>query len=205
MPTAERSKGALTRQAILERAFALSSQLGLDGLSIGQLASALDMSKSGLFAHFQSKEALKLAVIDYAAERFVERVVHPALRAPRGEQRVRSLATHWLDWQRRELSEGGCFFSAAAFELDDRPGPVRERLVAVWRDFFELVENVIRTGVAERHFRDDLDARELAHGLFGVLLATHHYQRLLEDPGADELAERAFERLLASARRPPGS
>jgi AcrR family transcriptional regulator len=195
------TKGELTRQAILARAFELSSRVGLDGLSIGQLAAALGMSKSGLFAHFQSKEALELAVIDFAAERFLEHVIRPALKAPRGEPRLRRLCELWLSWQQNELEDGGCFLSAAAFELDDQPGPVRTRLAAVWRDFIELLENVIRTGVAEGQFRADLDVRQVAHALHGVLLATHHYQRLLGDPDASALAERSIARLVESCRR----
>jgi AcrR family transcriptional regulator len=204
VPSAEpQTKGELTRQAILERAFELSSRVGLDGLSIGQLAAALGMSKSGLFAHFQSKEQLELSVVDFAADRFLEHVIRPALKAARGEPRLRRLCELWLGWQQNELKDGGCFLSAAAFELDDQPGPVRTRLAAVWRDFIELLENVIRTGVTEGQFRSDLDVRQVAHALHGVLLATHHYQRLLGDPDANALAERSIAQLIASCRCEP--
>src|SRR5216110_1068336 len=115
------SKGERTKTAILEHATGLASQVGLTGLTIGVLADDLDLSKSGLFAHFQSKEALQLQVLEFAAERFVATVVRPALSTPRGEPRVRAMFENWLKWPKESALPGGCFFVAAAVELDDQP------------------------------------------------------------------------------------
>src|SRR5687768_7437135 len=112
------SKGEDTRQAILGRSVELAARVGLEGLSIGRLAEELELSKSGLFAHFKSKENLQVETIRAAVGQFIEEVVAPALKAPRGEPRVRALVERWLGWGRRE---GGCFFLAAAYELDDQP------------------------------------------------------------------------------------
>ena len=122
-------KGEITRHAILERATALASRSGLEGISIGHLAEDLGLSKSGLFAHFGSKEALQVEILRFAAERFVENVVRPALAQPRGEPRVRAIFERWIAWDRSHSVPGGCLFVAAASELDDRPGPARDELV----------------------------------------------------------------------------
>src|SRR5712691_7251134 len=118
-------KGANTRHAILTHATGLASQVGLTGLTIGALADHLRLSKSGLFAHFRSKEALQIQVLEHAAASFVEAVVRPALPLPRGEPRMRALFERWLEWDQSGALPGGCVFVAAATELDDRPGPVR--------------------------------------------------------------------------------
>src|SRR5690242_13771922 len=122
-------KGEATHQAILSRAMILASRIGLEGLTIGKLASDLRLSKSGLFAHFQAKEKLQIQVLDTAANAFLEGVIRPALQAPRGEQRVRKLVENWLEWAKHKNEDGGCIFVSAAAELDDRPGVVRDHLV----------------------------------------------------------------------------
>jgi AcrR family transcriptional regulator len=194
-------KGEVTRQAILEQAAVLASQVGLEGLSIGSLAEALELSKSGLFAHFRSKEALQVQLLDYATERFVDRVVRPALAAPRGEPRVRALFERWLEWPRAG-SFSGCIFVALATELDDRPGPARDRLVQSQKDWLDVIATSFRTGIAEGHFREDADPEQFAYDTYGVMLALHHASRLLRDPQALARARRAFESLLAAARQP---
>jgi AcrR family transcriptional regulator len=123
------SKGAATKDRIIERALRAASVDGLEGISLGKLASDVGMSKSGLFAHFESKEALQLDVLAAASEKFMEIVVRPAFEAPRGEPRVRALFEHWLKWERNESLPGGCVFMHAIAELDDRPGPARDSLV----------------------------------------------------------------------------
>jgi AcrR family transcriptional regulator len=193
-------KGELTRQLILERATALASRVGLEGLSIGALASALELSKSGLFAHFRSKEALQVQVLEHAAARFVEAVIRPTLAAPRGEPRVRAAFARWCGWPRASGLPGGCFFVAAATELDGRPGPARELLVRQQKDWLEMLANIVRTAVAERHFRGDLDPEQFAHELHGIMLAYHHAAYLLADERADRRARTAFEALVARAR-----
>jgi AcrR family transcriptional regulator len=197
------SKGELTRHAILEHAVGLASRVGLEGLTIGTLADDLDLSKSGLFGHFRSKEALQIQVLDHAATTFVEIVVRPALRAPRGLPRVRALFERWLEWTRSGPMPGGCLFVAAATELDDRPGPVRARLQQLQRDWLAVIATSFAKGVAEGHFRRDADPDQFAQDLYGVALAYHHAHRLLQDPKAEARARHAFEALLVSARRTP--
>jgi len=195
------SKGEETRLAILDAAVRLASEVGLTGLSIGKLADALEMSKSGLFAHFQSKETLQLQVLGRASHVFVQEVIRPALAAPRGEPRLSALFERWLAWTKTSTLPGGCLLGAAAAELDDRPGPVRDRLVALQRDWLDLMANVARTAVDEGHFRADIDAEQFAHDLYAAMLGYHHAARLLRDPKADERARAGFERLCGTARR----
>ena len=183
MTSASVRKGELTRQAILERAAMMSSRIGLEGLTIGALADELELSKSGLFAHFKSKEALQLQVLEFGIGRFVDTVVKPALAAPRGEKRVRAIFEYWLEWP-KSSGLAGCMFVALATELDDRPGPVRERLVRAQKDWLDVIANAVRTGIAEGDFQRDLDAEQFAHELYGIMLAGHHAVRLLRARGA---------------------
>jgi AcrR family transcriptional regulator len=192
-------KGELTRQTILERAAALASRVGLDGLTIGRLADELGLSKSGLFAHFRSKEALQEQALEFAAARFVEAVVRPAVGAPRGEPRVRALFERWLQWARTSTARFGCVFVAASTELDDQPGPLRDRLVRLQREWSGFMAGAYRQAVAEGHFKGG-DALQFAHDLHGIMLAYHHAARLLRDARAAERARSAFEALIAAAR-----
>lgn len=193
-------KGEETRRAILDRATTLASRIGIEGLTIGSLASTLGLSKSGLYAHFQSKEALQLQVLEFASELFSERVLRPALRAPRGEPRLRALFERWQAWATQNPKQSGCIFVGAAVELDDRPSVLRDRLVAMQKDWLELLANVVRTGIDEGHFRKDVDPEQMAYELNGATLGFHHAYRLMRDPQAQERAERQFERLLDSVR-----
>src|SRR5439155_2896695 len=171
MATSSLRKGELTRQAIVEHAARMASLIGLEGLTIGALAEELKLSKSGLFAHFKSKEALQLQALEFGIGRFVDTVVRPALAAPRGEPRVRALFERWVDWPRAS-GLAGCMFVALSTELDDRPGAVRERLVQSQRDWLDVIANCVRTGIAEGHFRKELDAVQVAHELYGSMLST---------------------------------
>jgi AcrR family transcriptional regulator len=193
------SKGEETRQAILERAFELANVVGVTGLSIGRLAEATGLSKSGLFAHFGSKEALEVAVVEEAARQFVQAVMVPALREPRGEPRVRALFEHWLAWGQRP---GGCFFVGASAELDDRTGPARDALVHASKDWVDELAKAVRIGVRENHFRGDTDADQLAFEIYGIMTAGHLFNRFLREPAALERTRKAFERALASVRIP---
>lgn len=196
------AKGEHTRQSILKHALALSSRVGLGGLTIGHLAEELALSKSGLFAHFRSKEALQIQVLQYAAEQFVERVVRPALAAPRGEARVRAIFERWAEWGMRTPLPGGCVFVAAASELDDQPGPVRDQLVRSQRDWLDVLATAFRMGIEKGDFRKDADPEQFAHDLYAIMLGFHHAHRLLRDPAAGTRARRAFESLIGSARAP---
>jgi AcrR family transcriptional regulator len=193
------SKGEATREAILDEATRVASRVGLQGLTIGTLATQAQLSKSGLFAHFHSKQSLQLQVVEHAAALFVDAVVRPALKAPRGEPRVRELFERWLGWCGAALP-AGCVFVVASTEFDDEPGPVRERVVRAQRDWLETIATVFRTGVSEGHFHADADADQFANDLYGVILAYHHAKRLLRDPQAERHARRALDRLLDAAR-----
>ncbi len=194
------SKGETTRAAILDDALSLASQVGLEGLSIGELAKRSEMSKSGLFAHFSSKENLQVEVLRTAAERFIEMVVVPAIRKPRGEPRVKALLDNWLRWSDGDFSPGGCVFIAASTELDDRPGPARDFLVASQRDIMATMAKAARIAVDEGHFRADLDPEQFAWEMYSIVLAFHHFTRLLRSPHAERRARRAFQALLARSR-----
>jgi len=199
-PAASTSKGAETRALIVRRALELSSSLGLEGLSIGALASAVGMTKSGVYAHFDSKEALQLAVLDAARDLFVERVVVPALQGPRGEPRVRALFDRWMAWGTSSEIAGGCPFMSASADFDDRPGPVRDALVVHMRDLVGLLAKTVEGAIEEGHFRPDVDPLRFAQDGLGVVLAYYHFSRLLGFPQAEANARAAHERLIQEAR-----
>lgn len=194
------SRGELTREVIVAQAAEIADRLGLAGLTIGSLATRVNMSKSGLFAHFRSKESLQLQVLAYARERFLDDVARPALRAGRGEPRVRRLFERWLA---HGLSRSaGCLFVSATTEYDDQPGAVRDQLVADHRDLMDAIAQMVRTGVAEGQFRADADPEQFAFDLHGVMLAFFYAYRLLGDPAAEARTRRAFEALLSTVRTP---
>lgn len=194
------SKGEITRQQILDHAVALASRVGLGGMTIGSLADDLNLSKSGLYAHFQSKEALQLKTLETGAEKFIDTVVRPALKAPRGAPRLKALFDNWSRWPEQSSLQGGCLFVQVAVEFDDLPGPVRDRLVQLQRDWFDTLINAARTAVSEGHFRADVDAEQFAYELYGIMLMYHHSARLLGDPKAEARAKTAFDALLQSRR-----
>lgn len=195
-------KGADTREAILEQAVSLASEVGLEGVTIGRLADALDLSKSGLFAHFASKERLQVAMLEHAAARFVEAVLRPALAAPRGEARLRALVERWLRWPVEVPQPGGCVFVQAAVELDDRPGPARDKLVALQRAWLGTLARVVRESRDAGQFAPETDPEQVAFEIYGIMLSTHHAARLMGDRRASRRARVAVDRLLASCRPP---
>lgn len=195
-------KGARTREAILATAVNLASRVGLEGLSIGTLAEELRLSKSGLFAHFKSKEQLQYEVLSMARTLFIALVAAPALKAPRGEPRVRALFGRWLDWSQAEFMQGGCLFVTASIEFDDRPGPLHDFLVESQREWLATLARAAEVAVDEGHFCADLDPDQFAHDLYGAGLAYYHATRLLRDPKAPLRARQSLENMLALARSP---
>jgi AcrR family transcriptional regulator len=195
------AKGERTRRAILEHAARIASRDGLEGLTIGRLAEELELSKSGLFAHFGSKEALQIQTLEAAADHFVQTVVKPALSAPRGEARMRALFERWLFWAKSSERPGGCLFVQAAAELDDRPGRLRDRLVGLQKDWLASLARIVTSGIESGELRPDADPEQFGHDLYAIMLGYHHAARLLADPRAEARAHRAFESLLASVRR----
>ncbi|HEX5596951.1 MAG TPA: TetR/AcrR family transcriptional regulator [Micromonosporaceae bacterium] len=173
------ARGDRTRAAVLDAAVALATEAGLDGLSLGQLANTLGVSKSGLFAHWRSKEELQLATIDRAREQWSELVVTPALRAPRGVRRLWALHEARLAFYRRAVLPGGCFFASVEFEYKARPGVVRDRIAQVLSDWTALVERLITEAVTAGELNTDADARQLAYEFEAFGLAAVMQSRLL--------------------------
>lgn len=192
-------KGELTRNTILDAALAQASAGGFESLTIGSLAERTGLSKSGLFAHFGSREELQIAAIEAAAARFSETVFVPALRAPRGVPRLRALFERWLDWTARSGLGYGCPMQAAAVEFDDRPGPVRDAVVSHYERLERELAKAVDLAVGEGHLRAGLDVRQFVFDMLGVVLAYYHSERLLQRPDAAAQARAAFERLLAGA------
>lgn len=192
------SKGKKTRKAILDQALDQCTQVGLEGLTIGSLAKLVGMSKSGLYAHFDSKEELQSQVLDAAAGHFVDVVVAPALKQPRGLPRLQSLFELWLAWGTEGLS-GGCPFIAAAAEYDDRDGPVRDALVGHQRDVLGTISRATRICVKEGHFCADLDVDQFTFAFWGIILGYHHFARLLARADARQRALNAFANIVDNA------
>lgn len=191
------TKGEQTRVAILDAALAIASKLGLEGLTIGSLADATGMSKSGLFAHFGSREDLQLAVLEHAAQRYGEIVLVPALKVPRGLPRLRALFERWLDWTKESGLPGGCIMISAAAEYDDRPGPIRDAVIANQHRGNAVSEKAIRLAIEEGHLRPDTDPEQIAFEMLGIVLANHNHRRLLGDKEARKRALKAFDELVA--------
>jgi len=201
-------KGRQTRAAILDSALSLASQMGLEGLSIGALAEVAGMSKSGVFAHFGSREELQIAVIREYHRRFEEEVFFPAMREPRGVPRLRALFERWLRRVAIEM-DSGCIYISGAVEFDDRPGPVRDALVSMVRAWQEALERAIRIAVDEGQLKPDTDVGQMLFEMHGLILALHHDARLMRTPDAPQRARAAFERVVdhyladgAKPRRP---
>jgi AcrR family transcriptional regulator len=189
------AKGQQTKAAIVDAALGLATQLGLEVLSIGALAEIMRMSKSGVFAHFGSREELQMSVVREYHHRFEQEVFYPALRSPRGLPRLRQLFENWVQRTSLEI-DSGCIYISGAVEFDDRPGPVRDALagsVDVWM-------NALRRAVAQardaRHLRADVDAAQLAFEIHGLILALHYEARFLHSDQALDRARQGFERLM---------
>jgi AcrR family transcriptional regulator len=201
-PRAEvaRRKGERTREAILERAAALATQAGLEQLSIGALADELGMSKSGLFAHFGSKEDLQLATIEHARDVFVAEVVAPALLAAEGRARLAALLQGWLSYARRRVFPGGCFFAATSAEYAGRAGPVRQRLVELTGQWLALIERSTRAAVRSGELEAD-DPTQLAFELYALTQQANWNYQLFGDGRVFDRAEAAIEARLSPPQR----
>ena len=194
-------KGRQTRATILEAALALASRKGLEGLSIGALADVTQMSKSGVFAHFGSREELQISVVREYHAKFAEEVFWPALTAPRGLPRLRALFDRWFKRVSIEI-DAGCIYISGAVEFDDRPGPVRDALVDMVQAWQNALERAIRIAVDEGHLRPDTDPQQMLFEVHGLILALHHDARFLRHPGADARARVAFENVLSHYIQP---
>jgi AcrR family transcriptional regulator len=186
-----RPRGVKTRRAILRKAVNLASLEGLEGLTIGKLASSLQISKSGLFAHFGSKEDLQCAVVDEARDIFVERVIRPAFEF-HGLKRLRALCENWLSYGEKKVFPGGCFFSAASLEFDDRPGRVRDRIVELMKKWLGNLEYAARDAQLAGEIKKDVDVRQLAFEIQALAMGANWSSRLFRDQNAFRLVRGAI-------------
>jgi AcrR family transcriptional regulator len=193
-----RADGLRTRGAILREAAALATVDGLEGLSIGNLATAIGMSKSGLYAHFGSKQELQLATVEEAASILNEEVVKAALSAPPGLAQLVAVCDAFFDYVERRTFPGGCFFAAAALEMGTRPGPVKERVAAVHSEFAELLKGFATTALEQQELPAREDPRRLAFELHGIMLAADTRFVLYDDPSVLDMARQIVRQRLGT-------
>jgi AcrR family transcriptional regulator len=196
-------KGQQTRATILDAALALASNMGLEGLSIGALAEVTQMSKSGVFAHFGSREELQISVVREYHNKFEEEVFFPAMREARGLPRLKALFQRWVHRVSMEL-DSGCIYISGAVEFDDRPGPVRDALASMVLAWQAALEKSVNMAVEEGHLNPDIDPLQLVFELHGLILALHHDARFLRNAGALDRVRTAFERLVGHYATPIG-
>lgn len=203
MSTITASKGQTTRDAIIERAAELAMRHGLDGLTIGALASAMQMSKSGVFAHFGSREDLQLAVLEYASRHFADAVLVPAVRQRRGLPRLRAIFELTAKFYESLSNHGGCVLLSATMEFDDRPGPIRDAVLHYHRQLRRELIRAVSMARDSGELKDSCDPEQIGLVLFGLMLATHHDLRLLNDQQTLSRSLLTFEALLEGWRSTP--
>ncbi len=189
-------KGQQTKQAIIDAALGLATQIGLEGLSIGALAEVMGMSKSGVFAHFGSREELQISVVREYHDRFEHEVFYPALQQPRGLPRLQSLFANWMHRTSAEI-DSGCLYISGAVEFDDRPGPVRDALAASVMTWHNALRRALQLAKECGHLSADADETQAAFEIHGLILAWHYEARFLKNPGSITRANRGFENILA--------
>lgn len=174
----------------------MASQYGLEDVTIGDLAKEMGMSKSGIFGHFHSKENLQILILNYAVAQFTETVVLPTLKVDRGITRIKTMVNRWINWGNG--LGGGCIFITTSNEFSERPGPVRDALVASQKAWLESLGKLAESAIKAGDFRKDIDPQQFAFELYSLLLGFHHYHRLLRDQGIKEKEEKALEKLILS-------
>ena len=197
-----KAQGERTRRAILETAVHIASAEGLEGLTIGRLAQELSMSKSGLFAHFGSKEDLQVATVDAARAIFINEVIRPAFEATKGLGRVWTLCDIWLGHVQKGVFRGGCFFAAAAAEFDSRPGPVRDRIAEIMKEWLSTLSTTIVDAQTAGELLKSVDPTQLAFEFNSLELGANWAFQLYGDLSAFTRAREAMlERLMQQATR----
>jgi AcrR family transcriptional regulator len=205
VPRRSSKEGAKTREAILRTAADVASVDGLQGLTIGKLGAELGMSKSGLFAHFGSKEGLQLATIEAARQRYVEEVLDPAYRSPPGIARVHALCEAFLSYVERAVFPGGCFFAAAMAEFDSKaPSAVRDQIIECQEQWMSTLERAAARAQANGEIAPDVDPKQMAFELEAALLSANWYFHLHADAGYFDRARRAIRTQLLRAATPDG-
>lgn len=192
-------KGQQTKAAIVDAALGLATQIGLEGLSIGALAEVMQMSKSGVFAHFGSREELQISVVREYHHRFEEEVFYPAMAVPRGLPRLRALFDNWMKRTSVEI-DSGCIYISGAVEFDDRPGPVRDALASSVNTWLSAMKRAIEIATAEGHLRPDTDAGQMGFEIHALILALHYEARFLRSPESLQRALTAFEGIVGRFR-----
>ena len=192
-------KGELTRAAILDVALELASREGLEGLTIGLLADKMNMSKSGVFAHFGSREDLQMEVLKLYHHRFEQEVFFPSVKEARGIPRLQAMYARWIKRVSVEIASG-CIYISGAVEYDDRPGPIREELVSMVRAWQGALLRCVEQCVDAGQLQKDTDAQQMVYEMYGLILAFHHDARFLRQPGSVDRARVGFERLLKNYR-----
>ncbi|RXZ36998.1 TetR/AcrR family transcriptional regulator [Oxalobacteraceae bacterium CAVE-383] len=192
-------KGELTRAAILDVALQLASRQGLEGLTIGLLADQMKMSKSGVFAHFGSREDLQIEVVKLYHKRFEQEVFYPSIQDPRGLPRLQAMFARWIKRVTVEI-DSGCIYISGAVEYDDRPGSIRDQLVGMVRTWQNALHRSVQQSIETGQLRADVDAWQMVYEMYGLILALHHDARFLKIEGSVQRAEAGFERLIAGAR-----
>ena len=185
-------KGQQTKAAIVEAALGLATQIGLEGLSIGALAEVMQMSKSGVFAHFGSREELQISVVREYHTRFEEEVFYPAMAVPRGLPRLRALFDNWMKRTSVEI-DSGCIYISGAVEFDDRPGPVRDALASSVETWLSAMRRAVDQAVKQGHLNPDTDAAQMSFEIHALILALHYEARFLRTPDSLQRAVRAFD------------
>jgi AcrR family transcriptional regulator len=188
-------KGELTRAAILDVALDLASRDGLEGLTIGLLADRMNMSKSGVFAHFGSREDLQIEVLKLYHRHFEQEVFYPSMKEPRGLPRLQAMFALWVKRVTVEIASG-CIYISGAVEYDDRPGAIREELVGMVRAWQEALHRCVQQAIETGHLEPDTDPYQMVYEMYGLILALHHDARFIKRPGSVERAQAGFERLL---------
>ncbi len=189
-------KGRQTKAAIVDAALGLASQIGLEGLSIGALAEVTGMSKSGVFAHFGSREELQISVIREYHDRFESEVFYPALSGARGLPRLQSLFDNWMQRTTTEI-DSGCIYISGAVEFDDRPGSVRDALASSVNTWQNALQRSVAQAQDEKHLTAKADPLQIAFEIHGLILALHYEARFLRNPGAADRARKGFTAIVA--------
>jgi AcrR family transcriptional regulator len=191
-----------TRERILNQGLALMSESGLTGVTLGQLADQVGMSKSGLFAHFRSKEELQVGLLVHMARLATTHVVEPAMSVEQGLPRLEALVRNWLGWAQKAGLPGGCPVAAGLFEFDDVEGAVRNQILAMESEWRGLLRRLVEEAVASGHLRRDLDVDQFVWELCGIYLSHHAAHRFLRAADADRRANTAFQVLIDRALPP---
>ena len=188
-------KGQQTKAAIVDAALGLATQIGLEGLSIGVIAEVMQMSKSGVFAHFGSREELQISVVREYHTRFEEEVFFPALQLQRGIPRLRAMFNNWMQRTSTEI-DSGCIYISGAVEFDDRSGPVRDALAGSVRTWLAAMDRVVVQAKEVGHLHADADEHQVTFEIHGLILALHYEARFLKSPGSVARAHRGFDHVL---------